>query len=128
MTVVLDTSALLALLWNEEGAERVEQALHRAELSAVCQAELIARLHDRGGSSEQIDQVTEALGLPIVAFDGEQASEAADLRQLEAARGLPLCDRASLALAITRQARVLTANSALAALTEDLPIEVEMIR
>src|SRR5205823_1913357 len=48
--VVLDASALLALLREEEGAERVAEQLPRgAAISALNWAEVLARLIDLGG-------------------------------------------------------------------------------
>ena len=45
---VLDASALLCLLFDEPGADRVERALPEALISAANLAEVIAKLADRG--------------------------------------------------------------------------------
>ena len=62
----------------------------------------------------------------LVAFDGEQAREAARLRVKTRSLGLSLADRATLALARLRGLPVLTTDRAWRSLR--LPIKVEVIR
>ena len=51
---VLDASALLCLLFDEPGADRVERVLPEAVIGAANLAEVIARLVDRGLDEEEI--------------------------------------------------------------------------
>jgi uncharacterized protein with PIN domain len=46
--VVLDASALLALIWSEPGSERVAAVMDGAAISAVNWAETISKLQERG--------------------------------------------------------------------------------
>ena len=121
--VVLDASALLALLREEEGAERVEYAVRSGALvSTVNWAEVLARLVDVGGDPEE----TAAKALPssgigqvaLVPFDDEQA------RSFTRSLGLSLADRAALALGKLRRLPVLTTDRAWRSLRISVKIEV----
>ena len=127
--VVLDASALLALLREEEGAERVEYAVRSGALiSTVNWAEVLARLVDAGGDPEE----TAAKALPssgtgqvdLIPFDDEQARETARLRRSTHGLGLSLADRAALALAKLRRLPVLTTDRAWRSLRISVKIEV----
>ncbi|MDR7544995.1 MAG: PIN domain-containing protein, partial [Armatimonadota bacterium] len=71
--LVLDASALLALLQGEPGVERWETAVGDAAISAVNLSEVVAKLADAGMSEEEIRTTLEPLGLEVVDFDAEQA-------------------------------------------------------
>lgn len=126
MSVVLDTSAVLALLWNEAGAERVADAMADARISTVNLAELVGKLVDRGASDRDAAEVIQSLGLEAVGFDADQAFAAGVLRRSTRAAGLSIGDRACLSLA-KRDGRVaLTADRSWNTL--ELEIDVELIR
>ena len=126
MSVVFDSSALLAITFEEEGAELAAQALNDGMISAVNASEIIARYVDLGASEEDARASLLAFGLEICPFDESLAIVAGLMRTATRDAGLSLGDRACMALAIREQARVLTADRAWAAL--DLGIEVELIR
>jgi len=126
MNVVLDTSAILAMLWAEPGASRVDDVIEQAVVSSVNHAELIAKLVDRGASADQVEEVLAALNLMVAEFDVGQAGIAGALRRETRAKGLSLGDRCCLALARTEGLPVLTADKVWAEL--NLGIEVEVIR
>lgn len=126
MTVVLDTSAILAMLWGEPGGERVEAVIDNALVCSVNHAELVAKLVDRGANAGQIDEVLAALDLPVADFGTDLAREAGELRRTTRPQGLSLADRCCLALAMSGNLRVLTADRAWGAL--DLAIDIEVIR
>jgi len=109
---VLDSSAVLAVLLNEPGADKVMAALPDAVLSAVNFAEVISKLCERGMPAGDARMAVEALGLEVVSFDAGQAVLAGDLRPATRALGLSLGDRACLALALSRQATAVTADAA----------------
>lgn len=126
MTVVLDSSAVLAMLWSEPGAKRVETVLPEASICAVNQAELVAKLYDRGANAAQVAEVLGALDLNVLPFDGAQAEKSGGLRPLSKQLGLSLGDRCCLATALQAQARVLTADRSWADL--EIGVEIEVIR
>jgi PIN domain nuclease of toxin-antitoxin system len=124
--VVLDSSAVLAMLWDEPGAARVVDALPGARISAVNLAEVTAKLVDRGASDEDATEILRSLGLDAVAFDSDQALAAGLLRRATRGVGLSIGDRACLALARSERAVALTADRAWAGLS--LGVDVEVIR
>jgi ribonuclease VapC len=96
---VLDASALIALLWEEPGAEAVEPLLGRASISTVNWAEVLQRYRAHGVATAGKRESVEALGISIESFEAEDAETVAELWQPTRAAGLSLADRACLALA-----------------------------
>ena len=112
MNVVLDTSAVLAMLWDEPGGGRVAEVLEEARMSTVNLAELVAKLVDRGAPDEVVRDAVVGLGVEMVDFDSDQAVAAGLMRRETRTAGLSLGDRACLALALRRGAVALTADGA----------------
>lgn len=108
--VVLDASALLALLNAETGAESVAAALPDAVVSAVNLSEVVAKLAEAGMPEKAIRDALLALPLPVVPFDREQAYEAGMLRPSTRGMGLSLGDRGCLSLAKRLGVPALTAD------------------
>ena len=96
--VVLDASAILALLYGEPGAEVVDQALDSATVSAINLAEVIASLQQRGWSETEIDKV-QSLRYRVVDFDRNMGVLAGKLAKNSRRLGLSLGDRACFATA-----------------------------
>jgi ribonuclease VapC len=96
---VLDASALLALLHDERGADRVAAVLPGAVVGAVNLSEVVAKLAERGMSASSIRTALQGLDLDVRAFDADLAYDTGELRRTTRARGLSLGDRACLALA-----------------------------
>lgn len=126
MSVVFDSSALLAITFEEEGAEIAARALNDGMISAVNASEVISRYVDLGASEEDARVSLLSFGLEIRPFDESLAIKAGLMRTATRAAGLSLGDRACMALAMRERVRVLTADRAWAAL--DLGVEVELIR
>ena len=129
--VVLDASALLALLRAERGGARVAAAIvPGALISTLNWAEVLARLVDLGGDPAGVT----AMSLPpagssvveVVPFDDAQARETARLQARTRSLGLSLADRAALGLARLRGLPVLTSDRAWRSL--HLSIKIEVIR
>jgi ribonuclease VapC len=110
VTVVLDSSALLALLWSEPGNETVRAVVDRAMISAVNLAEVVSKLSDRGFDGSAAREAMANLRVAVVGFDEQQAMSVGNLRKATRHLGLSIGDRACLALAQTRAAKVLTAD------------------
>ena len=99
MSVVLDASALLALLRGEAGAKKVEGALAGARMSVVNMAEVATHYHKLGMPDEEVDAMLRPLPVELVPADAALAREAARLRRHTVEGGLSLGDRFCLALA-----------------------------
>ncbi len=129
---VLDSSALLALAYDEPGADRVEPALRRGALiSTVNWAETLSRMAERGEAIDvaepRIRTRIERLGtLTIVPYDEIHAVETARLRVPTKSLGLSLADRACLALGRLHRLPVLTTDRAWRSL--HLSVKIEIIR
>jgi PIN domain nuclease of toxin-antitoxin system len=123
--VVLDASAVLALLRDEAGGAEVDARLSGAKLSAVNLAEVAQRLNDQW-PDELVASVLAKVPYDVVDFNASLAIRAGLLRRVTRAKGLSLGDRACLALAERENLPVLTADRAWAEL--DLAVEVVLIR
>ena len=123
---VLDSSAVLAVVLDEPGANVVKTGAKGAAISAVNLAEVVSKLCDQLFSKEQIGLIVGGLDLEVAPFEESQAIAAGHLRVATRHLGLSLGDRACLALAIQEKATVLTADRAWSEL--DLGIEIKIIR
>ena len=97
--VILDASALLAMLRGEPGGKKVEGALADARMSVVNMAEVASHYHRLGMPNELVDQMLRPLPVTLVKADAELCWEAGRLRAVTAEAGLSLGDRFCLALA-----------------------------
>ena len=123
---VLDASALLCLLFEEPGAERVEAALGSACIGAVNLAEVVGKLVDRGVAPEEAVADLRDVDLEVIPVDRAQAEAAGTLRVATRAAGLSLGDRACLALAQSLGATALTTDRPWADI--DCGVTVEVVR
>ena len=124
MIVVLDASALLAFLLDEPGQEKVDPVLPEAMMSSVNWSEIIQQLVRKGVDPTGCRQDIEALGVSIVPFDADSAEQAALLWPQGRSHGLSLGDRACLALGMTLQSPIMTADRVWAVAFPDLPIQL----
>lgn len=109
---VLDSSAILAALQGERGAEKVEAVIASSKASAVNIAEVFAKLAEAGQLNKQTLDDFDSLGIEIIDFDLVQARTTAELRPVTKHLGLSLGDRCCLALAIISNATAVTADTA----------------
>ena len=122
--IVLDASALLAVLRSERGAEEVERRLEGASIGAVNLSEVVAKLSAEGAPEAEIRSAIARLELAVRAFDEEQAYAAGMLRGSTRKLGLSFGDHACLALAHLSHATALTADRSWSRLELDVAIEV----
>ena len=108
--LVLDTSAVLALLFAEPGAEAAIARGQAGLLSAVSYSEALAKSQDRGVPLATATQALDGLRLTVVSFDQAHAARAASFRPATRALGFSFADRACLATAALAQLPVLTAD------------------
>lgn len=126
--VVLDSSALLALLFQEPGADKVAEVLGHALMSTVNITEVLTELHDRKASPSDIAGVRGLVDRIEVAYDLKQAALAAELRAATRVRGLSLGDRACLGLAKSVGLPAMTGDRAWMPVARAVGIEVQLIR
>jgi PIN domain nuclease of toxin-antitoxin system len=124
--MILDASAVLALLNAEPGADVVESRLSGAVISTVNLAEVESKLADCGMSDAEIRRVVDALGLEVLPFDREMARRAGRLQPATRPFGLSLGDRACLASALVTGLPVLTADRKWTSL--DVGVAIEALR
>ena len=125
--IVIDTSAILAFLFKEPGADLVKPALPMGLLSTVNYAEVLCRFErDKVGSSSSIAFPLQDALREIVPFDFPQAVNAAMVMMHTKQFGLSLGDRCCLALAMERKCAVLTADRIWLKL--GVPLEIKSIR
>jgi PIN domain nuclease of toxin-antitoxin system len=128
MSCVLDSSALLALLLEEPGGERVLDELAEAFMTTVNFAEVVGLYARLGAEAGDIRKTLEPLPFERVPFDDELAFETGLLLPVTRPVGLSLGDRACLALAHRLNMRVLTADRSWATLGAGLGLEIDLIR
>lgn len=109
--IVLDASAILAVILQEPGYEQLMPALlSKAVAGTVNLAEVQSKLVSRGWSSEEAWEDATSPVHEVLPFDEEHARLAGDLITSTQPLGLSLGDRSCLALAIALNAPVYTAD------------------
>lgn len=108
--VVLDSSAVLAVLNDEPGASIVVAALEDAIMSTVNIAEVVTKLVERGHSFTQARLVLGAIDIGVADFDRSLAERTGGMKLESKSRGLSLGDRACLALAEREGVAALTCD------------------
>ncbi len=124
MRFVLDSSAVLALLHGEPGAERVAAALGEAAISAVNAAEALRVSMRNGVAAGDFRRAFARLQLSVIPFGEDDLGALAAV--FDRAAHLSLGDCACLALGMQSGAEVLTADRAWTKL--DLAVRVTSIR
>ena len=108
--VILDSSALLALIKNEEGSSVVEELLGSIVMSSVNVSEAASILLDSAMRVEQVIKAIEPFVDSIVAFDFEYSILCADLKKSTKNLGLSIGDRACISLGIKLGLAIYTAD------------------
>ncbi len=123
--VVLDASAILAIIFQERGAERLtDELMDDAVISTVNLAEVQSKLIKKGFESEEAWETALLLVTAAEPFTSEQARIAGDLITKTEKYGLSLGDRSCLALAIALKAPVYTTEQIWRNLKVGIPIHV----
>ncbi len=108
--VVLDASALLALIKNESGAKIIEELLGNIVMSSVNVTEVAGILLDSDMSAAEAQEAIEPFIHSIVSFDLEHSMACASLKKVTKHLGLSLGDRACIALGIKLRLPIYTAD------------------
>jgi PIN domain nuclease of toxin-antitoxin system len=122
--IVLDSSAVLALILHERGADRVDAVLPQSVISAATLAEVLTKVVRRGldlqGGIEKID----GFGLQIHPVEEAHAMLAADIYSKAPAQlDLSLGDRLCIALAMTLRCELLTSDGGMLRYDAGIPIK-----
>jgi PIN domain nuclease of toxin-antitoxin system len=124
--IVLDTSAILAFLDDEPGADSVLQVMSSACISTVNLAEAYSKLAERGEHGREALNVVRHSVHEVVPFTAQMAEITGSLRPLTRDFGLSPGDRACLALGILLNTEVYTTDRIWAGL--NLPCTIRIIR
>jgi PIN domain nuclease of toxin-antitoxin system len=124
--VVVDASAVLALLNQETGSEEILQLIDNAAVSSVNLSEVIAKLAEAGIPEEEIRQILLHLNLEVILFNEEQALRAGMMRPATKSIGLSFGDRACLALGVILNQPVITTDRLWSNL--NIGIEIRVMR
>jgi|SRR5579871_3742295 len=110
--VIADTSAIIAYLNFEPGADEVTKHLAQIRLAMVSLAEIVAVLSRHNVSRAWIEEKVFRIFPELLLFDREQAYLCGALEAITRPNGLSLGDRACLAAGILHRCPVLTTESA----------------
>ena len=110
-SVVLDASAVVAIMHAETGHEKARRYLEGAIISAVNYSEVLKKAVEAGGSLSTTRFHLENFALTVVPFDERLAVRTAELWSIARKHGLSFADRACLALGMERKAKVVTADN-----------------
>jgi ribonuclease VapC len=109
--VVVDSSVLLAVIHQEQGSDKVTpELLARAIISTVNLAEVQSKLLNWGWLPDEAWADATSAVKDVIPFTAEHAKAAGSLLAETRAFGLSLGDRACLALGLSLQAPVYTAD------------------
>ncbi len=126
--IVLDASALLAMIREEPGGEAVAAIVGRARMSTVNLAEVVSYLAYAGMPSNEISAMLTPLPIVMVDADVELAWIAGRFRKTTAEAGLSLGDRFCLALAAREGLPAWTADRQWRSVSDRVGVEVVFIR
>lgn len=126
-SVVLDASALLALVQEERGAEKLKPLIRKAVMSTVNVVESLTALQRINIPSNEASLLINEIVADVIPFDMEQAVYVADLYPQVKHKGLSLGDRACIALGIKLKAPIYTADNAWADLNLN-GVDIRLIR
>jgi ribonuclease VapC len=127
-TTVLDTSALLAFLFDEPGAEKIENLFNQAAeadkpmfISAVNWAEVLYKMRRKYGVQgfEGARHLEHTMPLAVEPVDRDLAEAAALLKN---AHGLGLADAFAAAQAKSKKAELVTADTEFKSVEKEIKI------
>jgi ribonuclease VapC len=107
---VLDSTAVLALLYSEPGHQYVREVLAKSAVSAVNLAEIVNKIAHRGPTSETLQESLVRLDLRVEDWSEAMAFQSAEFSRLSKSHGLSLGDRACLTLAKQLRATAVTSD------------------
>lgn len=128
MTVVLDASALIAMIKGEKGSVKVAAVIAGARVSSVNYAEVVTHFIHAGMPEREVDAMLDPLPLTAVSADKALAQIAGRLRAMTAEAGLSLGDRFCLALARRDKLPAWTSDQNWMKIADNVEVKVVTIR
>lgn len=126
--IVFDSSAVLAVLRSENGADIVIEQLDFGVISAVNLGEVV-QVQLRGGHLRaEIEETFGELGVAVAVVDAELAVVAAEMRATALAKGMSQADCICLALAKREGVAALTGDRKWLEVADALGVEVKLFR
>ncbi|MEO6216433.1 MAG: type II toxin-antitoxin system VapC family toxin [Sphingomonas sp.] len=125
---ILDASALLAMLREEAGGDRVAEAIGEARMSVVNFSEVVSYFVHNGMPPDQVDAMLKPLPIALIPAEAELSRIAGHLRASTAEAGLSLGDRFCLALALMEKLPAWTADRQWNAIADKVGVDVVVIR
>lgn len=126
--MVLDASAVLALVLREPGTERVVEHLADGHVSAVNASEVVQKVRQHGGDGPGALVALEGLGVTVEPATRQDALTAATMYASTRPYGLSTADRFCLALAKRLGVPACTADTAWVPAAYALGIELQLVR
>ena len=126
MPAVVDSSAVLAVIFNEPDSDAFLPLMHAGFISSVNLSEAVSKLSERGVSPDLAWAQLQDFRLNCVTFDSDQARSAGEMRASTRDLGLSLGDRACLALARQKGLPVLTTDRSMG--EAKVGVEVQLLR
>ena len=126
--IVLDASALLAMLKDEPGGAKVAGAIASARMSSVNFAEVVSHFIHNGMPATEVDDMLRPLPIVIAQADANLARLAGRLRSATAGAGLSLGDRFCLAQAMHDGLPAWTADKQWRSIADKIDGEIIVIR
>ena len=125
-TLVIDASAILAMIFDEAGGDMVADVCGGAVLNAVNLDEVLHKVARRGMDPILVETQLSRLGISVVAFDARQARISAALHSQLTGTDTSFADRACLSMGLMLDATVLTADAKWTGL--GLGVDIRLIR
>ena len=126
MSVILDASALLALIFDEPGGFIVAPQARGSRILSVNFSEVVQRVLSIDGNPDRAEEAVDLLNITVAPFDRQLARMTAELREITSFMGASFADRACFAFALANSAPVLSSDQDWRKL--DIGIDIRMIR
>ncbi len=126
MPVILDASAMLAMLFDEQGGAMVVERARGSMILSVNFSEVVHKVVAVDGHPDRAEEAADRLEITVAPFDRLLARITAELRQPTAFMGASFADRACLAFGLATGAPIFSADRDWQKL--DLGITIRMIR
>lgn len=126
--ILLDSSALIALLKQEPGYKKINEVLAHSAISTVNQCELVSIFARNDMSEEEINDIITDIVPEVIPFCENISIKAGKLSRFTNAYGLSLGDRACIATAEYYKMPVYTTDKIWAELKKNVSIPITIIR